>query len=59
MAAKPHSSRYRRSGKNLFRNLKRVAQTLDSINGGEAYQKVCDELVACFDNPQYDFSAVS
>ncbi|XNM57260.1 hypothetical protein ACLK1S_16565 [Escherichia coli] len=38
-------------GKDLFRDLKRVAQTLDSINGGEAYQKVCDELVACFDNP--------
>lgn len=23
---------------------------LDSINGGEVYQKVCDELVVCFDN---------
>lgn len=41
----------------LFRDLKRVAQTLDSINGGEAYQKVCDELVACFDNPDLTFSA--
>ena len=44
-------------GKDLFRDLKRVAQTLDSINGGEAYQKVCDELVACFDNPDLTFSA--
>lgn len=28
---------------------------LDSINGGEVYQKVCDELVACFDNPDLTF----
>ena len=44
-------------GKDLFRDLKRVAQTLDSIHGGEDYQKVCDELVACFDNPELTFSA--
>jgi glutamate--cysteine ligase len=44
-------------GKDLFRDLKRVAQTLDSIHGGEEYQKVCDELVACFDNPELTFSA--
>ncbi|MGU0016022.1 hypothetical protein ACVXG9_11315 [Escherichia coli] len=48
------SSRYCRWVK-IFPRLKRVAQTLDSINGGEAYQKVCDELVACFDNPDSDF----
>ena len=44
-------------GKDLFRDLKRVAQTLDSIDGGEEYQKVCDELVACFDNQELTFSA--
>lgn len=44
-------------GKDLFRDLKRVAQTLDSIHGGDAYQKVCDELVASFDNPDLTFSA--
>jgi glutamate--cysteine ligase len=32
-----------------------VAQTLDSIDGGEEYQKVCDELVVCFDNPELTF----
>ena len=44
-------------GKDLFRDLKRVAQTLDIIHGGDAYQKVCDELVASFDNPDLTFSA--
>lgn len=44
-------------GKDLFRDLKRVAQTLDGINGGEAYQEVCDELVACFDGYDLTFSA--
>ena len=44
-------------GKDLFRDLKRVAQTLDGIHGGEAYQNVCDELVASFDNPDLTFSA--
>jgi glutamate-cysteine ligase (EC 6.3.2.2) len=44
-------------GKDLFRDLKRVAQTMDSIEGGEAYQKVCDELVASFDNLELTFSA--
>jgi glutamate--cysteine ligase len=44
-------------GKDLFADLRRVAQTLDSIDGGEAYQKVCDELVASFDNPELTFSA--
>ncbi len=28
-----------------------------ALTGGEAYQKVCDELVACFDNPDLTFSA--
>ncbi|HFZ8995403.1 TPA: glutamate--cysteine ligase [Citrobacter freundii] len=44
-------------GKDLFRDLKRVAQMLDNIHGGEDYQRVCDELVACFDNPELTFSA--
>lgn len=44
-------------GKDLFADLRRVAQTLDSIEGGEAYQKVCDELVESFDNPELTFSA--
>ncbi len=44
-------------GKDLFRDLRRVAQTLDSIHGGEAYQQVCDELVASFDDPELTFSA--
>lgn len=44
-------------GKDLFRDLKRVAQTLDSIDGGVQYQQVCDELVACFDDPELTFSA--
>ncbi|WP_330983886.1 MULTISPECIES: glutamate--cysteine ligase [Enterobacterales] len=44
-------------GKDLFADLKRVAQTLDSIEGGNAYQQVCDELVASFDNPELTFSA--
>ena len=44
-------------GKDLFSDLRRVAQTLDGIHGGDAYQKVCDELVASFDNPDLTFSA--
>jgi glutamate--cysteine ligase len=44
-------------GKDLFRDLKRVAQTMDSIHGGDAYQKVCDQLVESFDNPELTFSA--
>lgn len=44
-------------GKDLFRDLKRVAQTLDGLYGGNNYEQVCDELVACFDNPELTFSA--
>ena len=44
-------------GKDLFRDLKRVARTMDSIDGGEAYQNVCDQLVESFDNPELTFSA--
>lgn len=44
-------------GKDLFADLRRVAQTLDGIEGGDAYQQVCDELTASFDNPDLTFSA--
>ncbi|EOV9017261.1 glutamate--cysteine ligase [Cronobacter muytjensii] len=44
-------------GKDLFRDLRRVAQTLDGINGGQEYQQVCDRLVACFDDPELTYSA--
>jgi glutamate--cysteine ligase len=44
-------------GKDLFHDLKRVAQTMDSVYGGDAYQQVCDELVESFDNPELTFSA--
>ena len=30
---------------------------MDSIDGGDAYQEVCDQLVECFDNPELTFSA--
>ncbi|MDF7680143.1 glutamate--cysteine ligase [Enterobacteriaceae bacterium ESL0689] len=44
-------------GKDLFHDLRRVAQTLDSVHGGIEYQQVCDQLVSCFDDPQLTFSA--
>ncbi len=44
-------------GKDLFRDLKRVAHTLDSVYGGDEYQQVCDQLVESFDNPELTFSA--
>ena len=44
-------------GKDLFHDLMRVAQALDCINGNSEYQKVCKELVACFDDPELTFSA--
>ncbi|EKY3233773.1 glutamate--cysteine ligase [Cronobacter malonaticus] len=44
-------------GKDLFRDLRRVAQTLDGINGGQEYQQLCDRLVACFDDPELTYSA--
>lgn len=44
-------------GKDLFADLRRVAQTLDGIAGNDDYQKVCDELVACFDDPELTYSA--
>jgi glutamate--cysteine ligase len=44
-------------GRNLFRDLRRVAQTLDAISGGSDYCNVCDTLVASFDNPALTYSA--
>ncbi|WP_039057104.1 glutamate--cysteine ligase [Enterobacter sp. Bisph1] len=44
-------------GKDLFRDLKRVAQTLDGVYGGNEYATVCDQLVASFDDPELTFSA--
>ncbi|CAI8918054.1 glutamate--cysteine ligase [Kosakonia quasisacchari] len=44
-------------GKDLFSDLKRVAQTLDGVYGGKEYETVCDQLVASFDDPELTFSA--
>ncbi len=45
------------AGKTLFRDLRRVAETLDSQQGDRQYQEVCDRLVAAFDDPELTFSA--
>lgn len=44
-------------GNDLFSGLRLVAQTLDSIDQQAGYQQVCDQLVACFDQPELTFSA--
>lgn len=44
-------------GKALFRDLHRVAVTLDSQNGEHHYQEVCDRLAASFDDPELTYSA--
>ncbi|WPM84243.1 glutamate--cysteine ligase [Apirhabdus apintestini] len=44
-------------GKNLFRDLRRVAETLDGISGGSAYRDVCDALNQCFDDSSLTYSA--
>ncbi|CNG22855.1 glutamate--cysteine ligase [Yersinia similis] len=43
-------------GKALFADLRRVAEVLDGSDS-TAYQQVCDELVALFDDPELTFSA--
>ena len=43
-------------GKDLFADLRRVAEVLDGKNSTE-YQQVCDELVAYFDDSSLTFSA--
>lgn len=44
-------------GKSLFSDLRRVAKILDSNNVNMHYQRVCDKLVAGFDNPELTLSA--
>ena len=44
-------------GKDLFADLNRVAQVMDSQNGDHLYQDVCKELVAAFDDPELTYSA--
>ncbi|VAX76444.1 Glutamate--cysteine ligase [Serratia symbiotica] len=44
-------------GKALFNDLRRLAEVLDGELGDQQYQKVCDELVAAFDNPDLTVSA--
>ncbi|MCW1873903.1 glutamate--cysteine ligase [Erwinia sp. INIA-01] len=44
-------------GKALFRDLQRVAETLDGQNGENHYQQVCERLVASFDDPDLTYSA--
>lgn len=44
-------------GKALFRDLRRVAETLDSQSGDNHYVEVCDRLVASFDDPDLTYSA--
>ncbi|RWR01636.1 glutamate--cysteine ligase [[Pantoea] beijingensis] len=44
-------------GNALFRDLKRVAETLDSNHGDRQYQDVCEQLVASFDDPELTYSA--
>lgn len=44
-------------GKTLFKDLRRVAETLDGQQGNHLYQEVCDRLVASFDDPDLTYSA--
>jgi len=44
-------------GKTLFRDLRRVAETLDRQQGDHQYQAVCDRLIASFDDPGLTYSA--
>jgi glutamate--cysteine ligase len=44
-------------GKELFADLQRVAEVLDSINGNKQYQQVCTKLVACFEDASLTYSA--
>ncbi|EXU74913.1 glutamate--cysteine ligase [Erwinia mallotivora] len=44
-------------GKTLFRDLRRVAETLDSQHSNHHYQQMCDRLEASFDDPSLTFSA--
>ena len=44
-------------GKNLFKDLQRVAETLDRQQGDRHYQAACDRLAASFDDPDLTYSA--
>ena len=44
-------------GKDLFADLRRVAEVLDGMSGNNEYQDVCDQLVASFDDPELTYSA--
>ena len=43
-------------GHALFRDLRRVAEVLDRENAEPYYQRVCDELLVGFDDPENTFS---
>ncbi|PIJ50528.1 MULTISPECIES: glutamate--cysteine ligase [unclassified Erwinia] len=44
-------------GKALFDDFRAIARILDSQQGNDVYQQVCDVLVASFDDPQLTYSA--
>ncbi len=42
---------------NVFDDLRKIAQVMDSACGGNAYQAVCEKLSSWIDNPELTFSA--
>lgn len=44
-------------GKTLFNDLRRVAEVVDSQQGNQHYQILCDQLVSCFEQPEKTYSA--
>ncbi|WWP00762.1 MAG: glutamate--cysteine ligase [Candidatus Dasytiphilus stammeri] len=44
-------------GKALFRDLRLMADIIDSNNGNDSYQDTCNKLVALFDYPKLTYSA--
>ncbi|WWP01359.1 MAG: glutamate--cysteine ligase [Candidatus Dasytiphilus stammeri] len=46
-------------GKALFRDLRFMADIIDSNNGNDSYQETCDKLVPWFDYPKLTYSAKS
>ncbi|WP_277208482.1 glutamate--cysteine ligase [Vibrio misgurnus] len=43
--------------KRVFADLRAIAQTMDAVLGGQAYQVVCDKLEGWIDNPELTLSA--